>query len=158
MARKTLLDHAPIPSRNVHQVHGESDPPEAALAYEDKLRESFSADAQQVGPRFDLVLLGMGADGHTASLFPGTPALHETKGWVVSHYVDAVGAWRVTLTAPAINAAAQVTFVVSGAEKAETIHDALRGPYQPELCRCKPSSPAPVILPGCWTRMRGIPL
>jgi 6-phosphogluconolactonase len=131
-ARKTLLDHVPIPSQNVHRIHGELHPQEAALAYEDTLRGFFSPDAQQGTPTFDLVLLGMGTDGHTASIFPGTSAVHETKRWVVAHYVDAVGAWRVTLTRAPINQASHVTFIVSGTEKAEPLRRVLAGPHQPQ--------------------------
>ena len=84
-------------------------------------------------PRFDLVLLGMGNDGHIASLFPGTAALHEQTRWVVAYYVDKLRAWRLTLTPIALNAAANVIFIVSGAGKAERLRQVLAGPYQPDL-------------------------
>jgi 6-phosphogluconolactonase len=83
----------------------------------------------------------MGEDGHTASLFPGTAALHEQTHWVVAHYVDKLSAWRVTLTPVAINAAAHVTFVVSGAGKAERLREVLDGPHQPDVL------PAQIVRP-----------
>ena len=93
-------------------------------------------------PRFDLILLGMGDDGHTASLFPGTAAIHEPTRWVVAHHVEKLRAWRVTLTPAVINAAANVTFVVSGAGKAERLSQVLTGPYQPDVL------PAQIVRPA----------
>jgi 6-phosphogluconolactonase len=142
-ARESLLDHVPLLAQNIHRIQGELRPEEAAINYEATLR-AFFADHGRKGPqaaRFDLVLLGMGDDGHTASLFPGTAALREPARWVAAHYVDKLGAWRVTLTPLAINAAAQVTFVVSGANKAERLKDVLNGPYQPD------NLPAQIIKP-----------
>jgi len=110
---------APLPPPNVHRIVGESDPPEAgAAAYEALLRSTFALGETAV-PELDLVLLGLGADGHTASLFPGTPALAETRRLVVAQWVESVGAHRVTLTYPVLNAARSVVFLVTGAEKAE---------------------------------------
>jgi 6-phosphogluconolactonase len=87
-------------------------------------------------------LLGIGADGHTASLFPGTAAVHEQERWVVAHYVPRPAAWRVTLTPVALNAAAQVAFLVSGAPKAVPLGHVLSGPYQPD------DWPAQVVRPS----------
>jgi len=83
----------------------------------------------------------MGDDGHTASLFPGTAAIHERERWVVAHRVEQLNAWRVTLTPVAINAADNVTFLVSGAGKAERLREALKGPYQPDML------PAQIVRP-----------
>ena len=136
MVREALLDKIPIPTENVHRIRGELSPDQAAVAYHEKLEAVLGANA-----RFDLILLGMGANGHTASLFPGTAALHEQARWVMAHYVDKLGMWRVTLTPVAINAAAHVTFIVSGAGKAEQLREVLAGPYQPDVL------PAQIVRP-----------
>ena len=129
MAREALLDHVPIPAENVYRIGGEMEPAQAANEYERKLQAFFSNGQ----PRFDLILLGMGDDGHTASLFPGAAAIHEQVRWVVAHYVDKLRVWRVTLTPVVINAAANVAFVVSGAGKADRLQQVLTGPYQPDV-------------------------
>lgn len=127
MARESLLDHVPIPDENVHRIAGELDPTQAAALYEQHLRAFFSGQ-----PRFDLILLGLGNDGHTASLFPHTPALDERERWVVADYYAPVQPpWRVTLTPPAINAAARVVFLVSGEEKADMLRRVLEGEFKP---------------------------
>jgi 6-phosphogluconolactonase len=122
MAREALLERVPLPEANVHRMRGELDPAAAAAAYEAELRRAFATPEgpppAAPGRRFDLVLLGLGEDGHTASLFPGTAALRETSKWVTAHSVAARPAWRITLTLPVIDAAAEVAFLVSGAEKA----------------------------------------
>jgi 6-phosphogluconolactonase len=140
MACEVLLDQVPLSARNVHRIHGEIHPEEAAADYERMLRLFFTQQprGKETGserpiPRFDLVLLGMGEDGHTASLFPGTAVLHEGTRWVVAHYVGKLSAWRVTLTSVAINAAARVVFIVSGAGKAERLRQVLAGPYRPDI-------------------------
>jgi 6-phosphogluconolactonase len=116
MARQALLDHVPIPVPNIHRIRGELPPDQAAAAYRAELDAILGP-----GGRFDLILLGMGSDGHTASLFPGTKALEERGRWVAANFVEKLDAWRVTLTLPAINATRQVTFLVSGADKAGTL-------------------------------------
>jgi 6-phosphogluconolactonase len=93
-------------------------------------------------PRFDLILLGMGDDGHTASLFPGAAAIREQRRWVVADYVEKLGAWRVTLTPPVINAAADVMFLVSGLGKAEQLRQVLGEPHQPDRL------PAQIVRPA----------
>ena len=135
MARETLLDHVPIPAENIHRLRGEIEPVQAADEYEHTLRAFFATRPGEAGavPRFDLIFLGMGSDGHAASLFPGTPAIHEDTRWVVAHYVGRLGTWRVTVTPVLINAAAQVTFLVAGAGKAERLREVLTGPFQPDL-------------------------
>jgi len=132
MANEALLSHLTIPLENIHRIPGELPAEEAAQDYEDELRRFFGGET----PHFNLVLLGLGGDGHTASLFPGSPAVREKVHWVaaVRHrgqpppLVD-----RVTLTLPVLNAAAQVLFLVSGAEKAERLVQVLHGSYQPDL-------------------------
>jgi 6-phosphogluconolactonase len=116
MAHEALLAHVPIPVENVHRIAGKLDPVRAAAAYEAELKSTLGTDG-----RLDLILLGMGRDGHTASLFPGTAALEEQKRWVVENYVEKPKSWRITLTLAAINAARQVTFLVSGSSKAEPL-------------------------------------
>jgi 6-phosphogluconolactonase len=130
MASEALLDHVPLPPENVHRIRGEDDPPLAALAYELEIQRLFRASAP---PAFDLICLGMGDNGHTASLFPGTAALREQVRWVVPQYVEVMKTWRVTFTAPLINAAQQVAFLVEGAGKAEMLWSILEGPYQPDV-------------------------
>jgi 6-phosphogluconolactonase len=136
MAREALIEHVSIPPAQVHRMHGE-DPPEAAAAsYEAQLRAVLGAPpdagAQAHGEAgagvFDLVLLGLGADGHTASLFPGTAAGREHTRWVMADYVDAVRGWRLTLTPPVLLAARRVLFLVAGAGKARAVSQVLEGP------------------------------
>ena len=138
MAREALLDHVPVPVQNMFRVLGEEEPVQAADTYEDVLRALFGGPI----PRFDLVMLGMGGDGHTASLFPGTAAVHEPVRWVVAHRVEELDAWRVTLTPVVLNAAANVLFVVSGRGKAERLREVLEGPYQPDVL------PAQIVKPS----------
>ncbi|NDJ77696.1 MAG: 6-phosphogluconolactonase [Chloroflexi bacterium] len=128
LARETLLDHVPIPADNVFRIPGEIDPAEAAAAYEHTLRAFFGKRSV-----FDLLLLGLGDDGHTASLFPGTVALQEETRWVVENYVEKLATWRITMTAPAINDARQVMFLITGANKAPALRAVLEGPHQPAV-------------------------
>jgi 6-phosphogluconolactonase len=127
-AREALLSRVGVPAQNVHRMIGEGDAAANARLYEDELR-SFFGDASP--PAFDLVMLGLGEDGHTASLFPGTPALEERGAWVVANWVEKLGAYRLTLTAPVINRAAHVMFVVTGAGKAESLREVLEGEREP---------------------------
>jgi 6-phosphogluconolactonase len=127
MARQAWLDHVPIPAGQIHPMDCAGDPDAAARDYEAGLREFFAGAA----PRLDLVLLGLGDNGHTASLFPGTPVLAEHERWAAAVYVAAGGLYRVTLTAPLINQAAQVVFLVAGRAKAEILRDVLQGPRDP---------------------------
>jgi len=116
-----LLSHVPIPSANVHRMRGEIDPPDGAAQYEAELRTHFatSTGAPRFAPRerFDLTLLGVGLDGHTASLFPDGTAINERTRWVSPDYARSASTWRLTLTLPVINASARVLFLLSGEEK-----------------------------------------
>ena len=128
MANEALISRVSIPPPNVHRINGLGDAVANASLYEDELRTFFNPASW---PRFDLVLLGMGDDGHTASLFPGTKALVEPRAWVVANWVEKFGAFRITLTAPAINHAANIVFLVSGTSKAERLSEVLRGARDP---------------------------
>ena len=130
MVVATLISRLPIPSSNVHPISGVGDPHENAGSYQKELKSYFAGSAW---PRFDLVLLGMGEDGHTASLFPGTAGIAEKTAWVMANWVEQLNEFRITLTAPAINAAAQIVFLVTGANKASRLAAVLNGPLQPEL-------------------------
>ena len=121
MARRALLDHVPIPPAQVHPMACDRSPREAAEGYEALLRGFFAAGP----PRFDLVLLGLGDDGHTASLFPGTPAPEERQRWVVEVNAAGEGVQRLTLTVPAINQAALVVFLVTGSGKSPILRKVL---------------------------------
>jgi 6-phosphogluconolactonase len=129
MTRETLLDYVPVSPENIYRIRGELEPQQAAAEYEQALRDFFGDSSW---PRFDLIFLGMGDDGHTASLFPHTNALGEQERWVVENYVASKQTWRVTLTPPAINAAASVVFLVTGAGKAERLRQVLKDAYQPQ--------------------------
>lgn len=125
MARATLLDHVPVGS--VHRVRGELPPEEAAESYERELAEFFG-DAP---PTFDLVMLGIGGDGHTASLFPETSALDVTDRTVVANPVPRLQTTRITLTVPVVNATRRALFLVAGEDKAEALEEILHGRADP---------------------------
>jgi 6-phosphogluconolactonase len=142
MAHETLLSKIPVLPANVHRIKSEY--PEASRAadeYEQTLREFFGLAAGRF-PRFDLLLLGMGPDGHTASLFPGTAALHESARLVVANWVEKFHSYRITLTPPVLNNAASIIFLVSGEEKAETLRSVLQGEEQPERFPSQSINPA----------------
>jgi len=139
MARETLLSRVPIPPENVHRMRGELPPEEAAADYERQLKEFFKDEP----PRLDVILLGMGDNGHTASLFPGLTAVHEQQRGVVAEYVAEVGMWRITLTPLVINLAREVIFLVAGAAKADMLHQVLEGPYAPAERPAQIVRPAP---------------
>lgn len=133
MAREAMLDAVPVPAGNIHRIAAEEpDAERAALRYEMELR-SFFALAPGEWPRFDLVLLGLGKDGHTASLFPGSAALHERERLVVAPWVEAQKSFRITLTPPVLSHARCTLFLVSGGEKAEALRAVLEGERQPDL-------------------------
>ncbi len=168
MARETLLDHVPIPPESIHRIRGEDAPEWAAKNYESELRMFFGqAPGGQTGggqtpggqtpggqtpggqthrsaPTLDLIFLGLGDDGHTASIFPGTSAVREETQWVVAqehNFPPPPLVSRITITPPLINAAANVVFLVTGAGKAERLKEVLHGLYQPEVL------PAQIVKP-----------
>lgn len=128
LAAETLISQVPIPAENVHRMHGELEPGTAAQAYDRALQDFFCGPR----PRFDLVLLGLGEDGHTASLFPDSSLLTEAERLVAPAEALYQGrpAQRVTLTLPAINSARHVWFLVSGSAKAQVVHAVLDGPAE----------------------------
>lgn len=130
MARETLLNYVPIPVESIHRIQSQLPPEEAALDYDQTLRQYFTTRGMHE-PRFDLVLLGMGAEGHVASLFPRSPALKERERWVVATFVEPKQSWRITLTPVALNAASKIIFLVIGEEKAQALRRALSEPKQP---------------------------
>lgn len=136
MAQRALLSQIDIPAHKVHRLKGELDPAQAALQYENELRVTFGAL-----PRFDLILLGMGTDAHMASLFPGTPALHEHRRWVMAQTVEKLQIDRLTLTPPVINHAANIIFLVAGHDKAAALQSVWHGPHDPDRF------PAQIVIP-----------
>ncbi len=126
MAREAFLTAVGIPDANVHRIRGEADPVDAASAYRDDL-----VDALGERPRFDLVMLGMGPDGHTASLFPGNDPLVDDAAFVRAVYASSQKQWRITLTPSVINNARTIVFAVEGAGKARTLKQVREGAYDP---------------------------
>lgn len=159
MAREALIDHVPLPPANVHRIRGEDAPAQAAAAYEDLLRGFFGNSEISPNTSFDLVLLGMGSDGHTASLFPGSAATRETRRWVVASPGPQPDSWRVTLTPVLLNAAEDVTFIVSGAEKAAHLKDVLENrlaePLPAQLIRPKHGALHWMIDAAAASRLQG---
>jgi 6-phosphogluconolactonase len=134
MARETLLDPLEIPGHRVLRIKGEQKPLEAARRYQVRLGDLFLGDKKR---HFDLALLGIGADGHTASLFPGTAALDETERWVVANEVPQLDTWRLTLTLPALCQSRKVLFLATGEEKAPVIAEAFGGVEHPAPHPCE---------------------
>ena len=140
-AREALLSVVPLPPEHVHRIPAERpDAGQAAEEYARTLREHFRL-AEGQWPRFDLVLLGMGIDGHTASLFPGSPALRERARLVCAPWVERLRAHRITLTPPVLNHAACALFLVAGGDKADTLRAVLHGEVRPDRL------PAQVVRP-----------
>ena len=140
MTNEAMLSKVPLPADQIHRMKGELEPEVAASQYEAVIRAEFGLD-RSGDPVFDLVLLGMGDDGHTASLFPHTQALFAMVPLVVANHVPQKDTWRVTLTWPVINRARRVAFLIEGAAKAQVLDDVLLGPYDPE------SKPSQLIRP-----------
>lgn len=140
LAEELLLSRVPIRPENIHRMRGEAtDPDLAAAEYAGELQSAFGLKRGE-RPRFDLILLGMGADGHTASLFPHSPALREVTRLAVAVYVEAVKGYRLTLTLPVLNGAATVLFLISGSDKAQRLRTVLTG-------KPSPGAPASLVRP-----------
>lgn len=132
LAYDTLLSHIPLPADHIHRIPAEKEPMEAAAQYETHLLAHLRAGIPGHLRLFDLTLLGLGSDGHSASLFPHTPALQETGRLAVANFVPSHNQWRVTLTAPAINFLSdRIVFLVSGASKAAALNRVLYGSRDP---------------------------
>src|SRR5260370_40934503 len=145
MASDAMLSKAPLRPEQIHRIKGEyPDTAQAAGEYEVTIQREFGLKGGEF-PRFDLVLLGMGSEGHTLSLFPGTKALHETQRIVTRNWVGKLYTERVTLTAPAANNAANIIFMIAGADKACALKAVLEGPHEPEQL------PAQMIQPSNGT-------
>lgn len=142
MAHGELLSKIPIPPENVHRMRAENPNVErAADEYAWTLRSAFNLEEGEL-PRFDLVLMGIGDDGHTASLFPGSDAVREQSRLVIAPWVEKLGAHRITLTPPVFNHARLALFLVSGEEKADALKSILEGGFEPDL------HPAQIVKPG----------
>ena len=155
MAKDALLDRVPIPANNINRIRGEDEPERAAAEYESQLRLLLACHPERGGEEchpersegslkstLDLVLLGLGEDGHTASLFPGQSAVHETEHWVRAVLAPDGKLWRVTLTPALLNRAKNVSFVVSGANKAHTLQRVLEQPFNPDALPAQSIRPA----------------
>lgn len=145
MTREAMLDQVPLAPAQIHRMEGELEPEVAAARYESVLRDGFRLEGAET-PRFDLIQLGMGPDGHTASLFPHTKALDEVSRLVVSNHVENKDAWRVTLTWPVINQGASVFFLIGGADKAGILKEVLTGPRDTDRLPSQLIAPASGIL------------
>ena len=135
MTKAAMLDHVPLPAAQVYRIEGELEPEAAASRYEAAIRTDFRLEGAE-SPTFDLILLGMGDDGHTASLFPHTQAIHELGRIAIANWVEKMNTWRITLTWPVINQAREVAFLIEGAGKRDILRDVLLGGHDPEA---KPS-------------------
>jgi 6-phosphogluconolactonase len=137
MAQEALLSKIKIPPENIHRMGAEQEPQAAAAEYEKKLQKFFGLNSGAL-PRFDLILLGIGEDGHTASLFPDSDALNESKHLVVAPFVVKLNSYRLTLTLPVLNNAANVWFLVTGASKADAVKEALSASSDLPAARVQP--------------------
>jgi 6-phosphogluconolactonase len=137
MTNEALLSHVPVPQNNIHRIPGENpDASAAASDYEQTLIEITNSSL----PRLDLILLGLGSDGHTASLFPGSEALHETQRLVVAPWIEKLNTYRITMTLPLLNNGASIVFLVSGKDKAEIVREVLEGPKNYPAQEINPTS------------------
>jgi 6-phosphogluconolactonase len=131
MTSEALLSKVPLAAERIHRMEGELDPEVAAARYESTIRNTFKLEGAET-PTFDLVLLGMGDDGHTASLFPHTEALSDLTHIAIANHVPQKDTWRITLTWPVINQGREVAFLIEGAAKTQVLHDVFLGPYKPD--------------------------
>jgi 6-phosphogluconolactonase len=129
MAYDTLLDLVPVPAGQIHVMRTDIPPEQSAAEYEKILHRYFDNTATS----FDLVLLGMGDDGHTLSLFPGQPVIHEEKRWATAFFLQAQDMYRITLTQTIVNRSACVVFLTTGSAKAHALREVLKGAYNPDL-------------------------
>ncbi|MEP6728424.1 MAG: 6-phosphogluconolactonase [Bacteroidota bacterium] len=141
MAFDTLLDHVPVPAAQIHRMRTENIIPEVAAGEYEKILHEYFPPAVPASPTFDLVILGMGDDGHTLSLFPGTHIMHVEDKWATSLFLKQQDMFRVTLTAPVVNRAARIAFLVTGPGKAIALQQVIEGDYKPD------SYPSQVIKP-----------
>lgn len=130
MAREAMLNHVPVLPEQIFRMEGERDPQSAAMTYDATLGDAFALTPGRI-PHFDLILLGMGPDGHTASLFPHTDGLQVVERLATANYVPKFDSWRLTLTYPVLDAARHVLFLVGGAEKADAVQRVIEGPFDP---------------------------
>lgn len=145
LAAETFLSKVPLPPDNVHRMPAERDDPQAAAAEYARTLRTVLEPGEAAVPRLDLILLGMGDDGHTASLFPGSAALDERSALVAAPYVEKLAAYRLTLTPPVLNNARNAIFLVAGATKAERLREVLEGDERPK------ELPAQVVRPTAGT-------
>jgi 6-phosphogluconolactonase len=136
MANEALLSHVPVTTDKVHRIRSEN--PDAAAAASE-YEQTIIGVTKQTLPRLDLIFLGLGTDGHTASIFPGSEVLHETKRLVAAPYVEKFKSHRITMTLPLINNGASIVFLVSGAEKAEIVRAVLQGEQKYPARAVKPT-------------------
>jgi len=140
MAFDTLLDKVAVPKEQIHIMDTSLTPEKAAAAYEEILNEFFGTDVLPF-QTFDLILLGMGDDGHTLSLFPGTAVIHEEKSWATGFYLKAQDMYRITLTKNIVNHSDHIVFMISGKEKANALYEVLEGEKNPDLYPSQVISP-----------------
>lgn len=141
-ANRALLRHLDLAADQIHRMRGEeTDLDHAARGYQNEVARVFNTDPGGAPPSFDLIFLGMGGDGHTASLFPHTKALGESARWVVANEVPQLATRRLTMTEPILNAARRIAFLVSGADKAETLRKVMEGPRDADRLPAQRISP-----------------
>lgn len=135
MAYETLLNHVPIPASQIHIMQTENISPEKSAAQYQKVLQEYFPFTIHHSPltTFDLVLLGMGDDGHTLSLFPGTAVVHEAQAWVKAYFLEAQEMYRITLTKSVVNKSKYIAFLTTGANKAHALKEVLQGHYNPDL-------------------------